>query len=88
MGGRVAGGAEFWPALLYFIKAYVGPGCLSLPLAFQNAGLWLGVATLVILSVCVTYNLRTLVLCKRAYAGAVTYADVADRALGPCGRRF
>ena len=39
MAGGAAPGASRNAALLYFIKAFVGPGCLSLPLAFQNAGL-------------------------------------------------
>ena len=42
MAGGAAPGASKNAALLYFIKAFVGPGCLSLPLAFQNAGLELG----------------------------------------------
>ena len=99
MAGGAAPGASRNAALLYFIKAFVGPGCLSLPLAFQNAGLELGLVTLLTLAIGVTLNLRTLVLCKRYYAtngppptpgGRVhkttTYADVAERALGKYGR--
>ena len=68
MAGGAAPGASRNAALLYFIKAFVGPGCLSLPLAFQNAGLELGLVTLLTLAIGVTLNLRTLVLCKRYYA--------------------
>ncbi len=99
MAGGAAPGASRNAALLYFIKAFVGPGCLSLPLAFQNAGLELGLVTLLTLAIGVTLNLRTLVLCKRHYAAngppptpggrvhkTTTYADVAERALGRYGR--
>ena len=72
---------------MYFIKAFVGPGCLSLPLAFQNAGLGLGLGTLLVLAVGVTHNLRSLILCKRFYEGASTYADVAECAVGPRAKR-
>ena len=37
MAGPVAAGATRNAALLYFIKAFVGPGCLSLPLASRPA---------------------------------------------------
>lgn len=100
MAGGASSGASKNAALLYFIKAFIGPGCLSLPLAFQNAGLELGLVTLFTLAVAVTLNLRTLVLCKRFYADntppptpggrvhkTTTYADVAERALGKYGRK-
>ena len=80
-------------------KLLSDPGVSPLPLAFQNAGLELGLVTLLTLAVGVTLNLRTLVLCKRYYntngapptpGGRVhkttTYADVAERALGKYGR--
>ena len=52
---RARGGVN--AALLYFIKAFVGPGCLSLPLAFQNAGLELGLVTLLTLAIGVTRSI-------------------------------
>ena len=85
--GSGSGGASRNAALVYFIKAFVGPGCLSLPLAFQNAGLGLGLGTLLVLAVGVTHNLRSLILCKRFYEGASTYADVAECAVGPRAKR-
>ena len=87
MAGGPSGGATFSAALLYFIKAFVGPGCLSLPLAFQNAGLGLGLFTLLLLAVGVTHNLRTLILCKRHYVGLSTYPEVAEAAGGVQFRR-
>mmetsp|Transcript_18281 Transcript_18281/g.56058 ORF Transcript_18281/g.56058 Transcript_18281/m.56058 type:complete len:595 (+) Transcript_18281:60-1844(+) len=84
-----AGGANFTTGLVYFIKAFVGPGCLSLPLAFQNSGLGLGLALLGGMGVIVTFNLRTMVLCKQhvTHKGVRTYADLTEEALGRTARR-
>mmetsp|Transcript_4364 Transcript_4364/g.13357 ORF Transcript_4364/g.13357 Transcript_4364/m.13357 type:complete len:503 (+) Transcript_4364:132-1640(+) len=83
------GGANALTGLVYFVKAFVGPGCLSLPLAFQNCGLALGCALLLATSAIVTFNLRTMVLCKQhlAYKGVRTYADLTREALGENARR-
>ena len=63
----------------------MGPGCLSLPLGFQQAGVGLGVAILAVSCIVITLNLRSLVLCKRHLEdkGATTYVDVTMLALGP-----
>ncbi|KAJ8605363.1 hypothetical protein CTAYLR_002359 [Chrysophaeum taylorii] len=83
-------GANMTTGLVYFIKAFVGPGCLSLPLAFQNCGVVLGSSLLLLTSVLVTFNLRTMVLCKQhlAYKGIRTYADLTREALGETARRL
>mmetsp|Transcript_6623 Transcript_6623/g.9842 ORF Transcript_6623/g.9842 Transcript_6623/m.9842 type:complete len:553 (-) Transcript_6623:1540-3198(-) len=84
------GGANLSTGMIYFIKAFVGPGCLSLPLAFQNCGLGLGIGLLLSMGVMVTYNLRTMVLCKQHlnYKGVQTYADLTQEALGTGARRI
>ena len=89
MGGHKAlPKANFGRALSYSIKSYVGPGCLSLPLAFQHSGAAVGVGLLLSLLVMVTWNLRSLVLCKRHYEsqGVRSYADLASVTLGPRAR--
>ena len=63
--GNLPGKTTYGGALSYMIKSYIGPGCLSLPLAFQHSGLVLGVIILLGLTIMVTLNLRTLILCKR-----------------------
>jgi hypothetical protein len=35
-------GLSYWEILVNFLKGMIGPGCLSLPLAFKQAGLWVG----------------------------------------------
>ena len=92
MTGATAGDARtanFTTGLVYFIKAFVGPGCLSLPLAFQNCGLGLGLGLLGAMGVIVTYNLRTMVLCKQHvdHKGIRTYADLTEEALGSTARK-
>lgn len=83
-------GASLETGLVYFIKAFVGPGCLSLPLAFQNCGVVLGSFLLLSVSAMVTYNLRTMVLCKQhlAHKGIRTYADLTKETLGDSMRRI
>lgn len=83
-------GANLTSGLVYFIKAFVGPGCLSLPLAFQNCGLALGSGLLLATSLLVTFNLRTMVLCKQHLAskGIRTYADLTREVLGDAMRRI
>jgi len=87
--GGAPGEANFYVGLAYFIKAFVGPGCLSLPLAFQNCGLGLGLFLLACMGFIVTYNLRTMVLCKQhvEHKGIRTYADLTQEALGDTARR-
>ena len=107
-------------ALSYMLKSYIGPGCLSLPLAYQHAGWGVGTFLLIlILSECtntvsstttvfqkrtqqaqfyfylicigaVTWNLRSIVLCKRFYEadGVRSFADIALVTLGTRGRRL
>ncbi|KAJ1461092.1 transmembrane amino acid transporter protein-domain-containing protein [Pelagophyceae sp. CCMP2097] len=76
-----AAGADRRTAVVYLVKAFVGPGCLALPLAFRHAGLGLGAVLLLCLSAAVRHNMHSLVACKR-HAGAATYPDLARRALG------
>lgn len=82
-------GANLSAGLVYFVKAFVGPGCLSLPLAFQNCGLALGTGLLFLTSALVTFNLRTMVLCKQhlSFKGIRTYADLTQETLGGAMRR-
>ena len=79
--------ATYGRALSYMIKSYIGSGVLSMPRAFQQSGFGVGVAILLFLLVCVTWNLRSLVLCKRHHEsnGVKTYTDLANATLGPIG---
>mmetsp|Transcript_10286 Transcript_10286/g.13421 ORF Transcript_10286/g.13421 Transcript_10286/m.13421 type:complete len:645 (-) Transcript_10286:168-2102(-) len=85
MGGGNLKKATFGQALNYMIKSYIGPGCLSLPLAFQYSGAGLGLIIISILCLAIVYNLRSLLLCKRYYEheGARSYADITLITLGP-----
>jgi len=89
-GNEVLPKASFGKALSYMVKSYVGPGCLSLPLAFKHAGWGLGLGILVFILVAVARNLVCIVLCKRHYEaqGVQSYADLALVTLGPGGRRL
>ena len=54
--------ANFNRALSYMVKSYVGAGCLSLPLAFQHAGVTLGMVMLSLIFLMALWNLRSLTL--------------------------
>ena len=71
--------ATYGRALNYMVKSYVGPGCLSLPLAFRHSGIVLGLAMLVILLLAITWNLRCIIVCKihLEHRGVKSYADLA-----------
>jgi hypothetical protein len=51
-------------AYMSLVKASVGPGCLSLPLAFANAGTLLGPLLLCFLCFVAWYNMQTLVFVR------------------------
>ena len=76
--------ANFNRALSYMVKSYVGLGCLSLPLAFQWAGVSLGMVMLSIVFAAVVWNLRSILLCKRFYEqhGVRSYADLGQVTYG------
>ena len=92
---EVMGGAKALPkatygrALNYMVKSYVGPGCLSLPLAFRHSGIVLGLTMLVLLLVSITWNLRCIIVCKIYFEhrGVKSYADLALVVLGIRGKQ-
>eukprot|EP01105_Mastigella_eilhardi_P024288 TRINITY_DN6310_c0_g1_i1.p1 TRINITY_DN6310_c0_g1~~TRINITY_DN6310_c0_g1_i1.p1 ORF type:complete len:590 (-),score=118.73 TRINITY_DN6310_c0_g1_i1:9-1649(-) len=58
-------GSSMLGATINFMKGMIGAGVLSLPKGFAEAGLWLGIATFVALTLIVTFAMLTLFQCKR-----------------------
>ncbi|XP_051159956.1 proton-coupled amino acid transporter-like protein pathetic isoform X1 [Leptopilina boulardi] len=79
-----------WDTLVHLLKGSLGSGILAMPLAFKNAGLFVGLfATFLIGAVC-TYCVHILVkcahtLCRRTQTPSLGFADVAEAAflVGP-----
>ncbi|MCP9259200.1 Transmembrane amino acid transporter protein [Dirofilaria immitis] len=68
------------------VKAMLGTGLLSLPLAFKHAGLWLGVILMVILCGICLYCMRLVVyaahyICRRNGTDVIDYANVMRSAV-------
>ncbi|XP_066147989.1 proton-coupled amino acid transporter-like protein CG1139 isoform X1 [Euwallacea fornicatus] len=80
--------------LIHLLKGSLGSGILAMPLAFANAGLFLGlICTFAIGAIC-TYCVHILVksaheLCRRTKVPSLGYAEVAEAAFlaGPKGFR-
>eukprot|EP00729_Bicosta_minor_P018159 gene18159-16361_t len=79
-----SGKLTFWQAYLNLVRASVGPGCLSLPYAFSNAGPWLAPSLLVLLTVIVYINMRILVYLRHELQARVGSSTVV-RTLGDIG---
>ena len=84
---------SFWQGYLNLVRASIGPGCLSLPYAFSNAGTALAPVLLTALSLVIYVNMRTLVQLRRELqrraAGGVhvwTLGDIGQAIGGPHGR--
>lgn len=82
-------------AFFTLFKANVGPGCLSLPFAFAQAGTLLGPVSFVSLAAYSLYSQHLILDCKEAAndrrtrrgdQGARTYGEVAGACLGPLGQ--
>lgn len=76
------------------VRGNLGPGCLSLPHAFADTGLYLSLGlALPIIGLCI-FSMRLLLWAKQEVVAcglttadrAVSYSDVAVAALGPVGR--
>ncbi|QDZ19616.1 amino acid permease [Chloropicon primus] len=72
------------------LKGNVGPGCLSLPFAFSQAGSLLGPLGFFILSSMAVYNMHLLIQCRERLKVdgrfARTYGEVAGHVLGKSGK--
>uniref|UniRef100_A0A7E4VUP0 Aa_trans domain-containing protein n=1 Tax=Panagrellus redivivus TaxID=6233 RepID=A0A7E4VUP0_PANRE len=73
--------------LINFVKGMVGPGCLSLPLAFKQAGLWTGFALVIIYGFLNNYCMLQLVHCSQYLSrkrgdAHLDYGNVASEAFG------
>uniref|UniRef100_A0A914WMU9 Amino acid transporter transmembrane domain-containing protein n=1 Tax=Plectus sambesii TaxID=2011161 RepID=A0A914WMU9_9BILA len=73
-------------ALIHMMKAMLGTGMLSLPLAFKHSGLWLGLVLLLIICAICLYCMRLLVyaanyVCSRNERETVDYANVMRAAV-------
>uniref|UniRef100_A0AC35TGA6 Aa_trans domain-containing protein n=1 Tax=Rhabditophanes sp. KR3021 TaxID=114890 RepID=A0AC35TGA6_9BILA len=53
--------------LINFIKGLIGPGCLSLPVAFKQAGLWTGFTMLIVAGLVNLYCMLQLAKCSRYF---------------------
>lgn len=54
-----------WQAFLHLLKGYIGAGCLGLPWAVTQLGLWLGLIACLLLGYLTSYNSWTVVELKR-----------------------
>ena len=71
-------------AIIHLLKGNIGPGCLSLPWAFSQLGLFWGVVWSVVLCVWTSYCAWVTVVIKRRYPDRIrTYPDVGTWAYGP-----
>ncbi len=72
------------------MKGNIGPGCLSLPFAFSQAGSLLGPLGFAVLSSMAVYNMHLLIQCrerlKQQGRWARTYGEVAGQVLGKRGK--
>ncbi|KAK6101228.1 Transmembrane amino acid transporter family protein [Brugia pahangi] len=73
-------------AFAHMVKAMLGTGLLSLPLAFKHAGLWLGLVLMVILCAICLYCMRLVVyaahyICRRNGRDVIDYANVMRSAV-------
>ena len=50
---------------LNFLKGSIGPGCLSLPLAMKEAGLWMGIFLIMFYGFLNNYSMLQLVHCSQ-----------------------
>ena len=64
--GPQRGSASWAAAAQYCIKCYIGPGCLSLPLAFERCGVGVGLALLLLIFLLTVRSQSSLLVCKRA----------------------
>ncbi|KAI6193224.1 Aa-trans domain-containing protein [Aphelenchoides besseyi] len=62
---RRPGGLTSHATLLNFLKGMIGPGCLSLPLALKQGGLWTAIALIVIFGFLNAYCMLQLVCCSQ-----------------------
>ena len=69
------------------VVAIVGAGTLSVPLAFQQAGLILGVI-LFILGACSTFFFLRLLILSSELSGVKSYSGIARKLYGPCTEAF
>ena len=81
------GSATFLAALSYHTKLYIGPGCLSLPLAFERSGVVAGLSLMVLVFALTLRSQSSLLICKRstAHLGVQSYSDLTRLALGSFG---
>ncbi|KAI3415662.1 hypothetical protein GPALN_005255 [Globodera pallida] len=63
--GERPNGLSYAQILITFLKGMIGPGCLSLPLAFRQAGLWTGLILVIILGFLNLRCMHKLVECSQ-----------------------
>ena len=75
---------------LHLLKGYIGPGCLSLPWAFSQLGIRLGLLVTISISILTSYNALSIMAIKRAYLNNrnTTYGDLGELAYGPKFRKI
>lgn len=80
--------------LVHLLKGSMGPGILSMPHAFKNAGLYVGLFGSMILGLFCTFCIQRLAvcsheLCRRVNVSSMDYADVCYNAFkaGPARLR-
>ncbi|VDL84167.1 unnamed protein product [Nippostrongylus brasiliensis] len=52
-------------ALINFLKGLIGPGCMSLPMAFRQSGLWTGFALVFFIGVLTCLCMLKIVRCSQ-----------------------
>lgn len=77
-------------AYLNLLKANIGPGCLSMPFAFSQAGVALGPVAFVGVAAFSIYNMHLLLQCKHHLESksfsVQSYGEIVERTLGTRGK--
>jgi proton-coupled amino acid transporter len=90
--GRVERKVSSTRMLINLLKGMIGPGCLSLPLAFGFSGLWVGLVLTFLIGALNTHCMQMLVksaqyLCKRFEKSDLDYGHLSKKAM-ECGPPF
>ncbi|VDL76355.1 unnamed protein product [Nippostrongylus brasiliensis] len=84
-------------ALINFLKGLIGPGCMSLPMAFRQSGLWTGFALVFFIGVLTCLCMLKIVRCSQVLTSrnpkikTLNYAEMAQESFRqsfPCLRHY
>ncbi|TYZ62105.1 hypothetical protein PybrP1_000917 [[Pythium] brassicae (nom. inval.)] len=74
--------------VVHLCKGNIGPGAMSLPNGFSQAGIYAAPVLFVVVALVCTYNMDLLLRCKRAVGPTtpMSFGDVGREILGPKGK--